>query len=234
VTRVKIGNYSIPDLRLFPKIFDAVNGIYENYELDEAPDEEAFARVVGHRSANSGAYYSKLADIRLYGLLESRSLRATPLAERLTHGTEQEIQEATNEAILHVPLWNELYSKFGAEVPDSNFWVQLQRITGVSHLEAQKHSDFIRKGYLDDISHIKATEKPKRRGEGSMGGRIDISMSTINIQAGPFNQNIPWTEDGIKLAKGFLDLLGAQIKSEDEEPKEEAQPKSEDEPKEEG
>lgn len=39
-----------------------------------------------------------------------------------------------------------------------------------------------------------------------------MDMSTINIQAGPFNQTILFTKEGIEPAKGFLDLLGKEIK----------------------
>ena len=129
---MRIGSYTIPDLRLFPKIYEAVKLIYENYQLEEIEDEDAVARLVGHKSANSGAWLSKKADMRLYGLLEPRTIKLTPLAEKLTYGTEQEKQEAINKAVLNVPLWKELYSKFGVELPESNFWVQLQRITGVT------------------------------------------------------------------------------------------------------
>lgn len=219
---MKIGSYSIPDLRLFPKLFKDVKLIYENYRLDEAEDEEAVAKLCGHKSAKSGAWFSKLADMRLYGLLEQRGLKATPLAERLTYGTEEEKQEAINKAILNIPLWKELYSRFGVELPESNFWVQLQRITGLDPLEAQKHADSIRKAYLDDVSHIKAREKPELGGRGEMPSGIDISVSTINIQAGQFSQTIPYTKEGIELAKGFLDLLGKQLKTKEETSTEEA------------
>lgn len=219
VTRVKVGSYSIPDLRLFPKIYDNIKLIYENYRREEAEDEEAVAKLCGHKSAKSGAWFSKLADMRLYGLLEQRGLKATDLAEKLTYGMEEEQQEAVNKAVLNISLWKELYSRFGVELPESNFWVQLQRITGLDPLEAQKHADSIRKAYLDDASHIKAKKKPERGGLGEMSSGIDISMSTINIQAGQFSQTIPWTEEGIELAKGFLDLLGQQLKTE-EKPKE--------------
>jgi hypothetical protein len=224
---VKIGSYSIPDLRLFPKIHEGIRLIYENYRLEEAEDEEAVAKLCGHKSAKSGAWFSKVADMRLYGLLESRGIKATSLAEKLTYGTDEEKQEAINKAVLNIPLWKELYSRFGVELPESNFWVQLQRITGLDPLEAQKHADLIIKAYLDDASHIKAREEAEFGGRGGMGGGIDISMSTINIQAGQFSQTIPWTKEGIELAKGFLDLLGKQLKTKEEKTREES-------PKEEG
>jgi hypothetical protein len=54
---------------------------------------------------------------------------------------------------------------------------------------------------------------------------IDTNIATIEIQAGQFSQMISLTKEGIELAKGFLDLLGRQIKTE-KKPKE--KPKEED------
>lgn len=212
---MKIGNYTIPTLRLFPKIYADIKLIYENYRLDEAEDMKAVSRLLGHKSP-SGAFHSKLRDMRLYGLLESRGIKVTSLAEKLTYGTDDEKIEATNKAILNVPLWKELYSRFGAELPSDNFWVQLQRITDIDPVEAQKQEDSVRKAYLDDVSHIKARKTDKSGGKPMGLEKFDVSVSTINIQAGQFNQTIPYTKKGIELAKGFLDLLGSQIKTKDQ------------------
>lgn len=220
VTRVKIGRYTIPTLRLFPKLYDDIKLIYENYRLDEINDETAVAKLLDHKSP-SGAFHSKIRDMRLYGLLESRGLKATSLTEKLTYGTKEEKADATNKAVLNIPLWAEFYSRFGVQLPESNFWVQLQRITDLDPIEAQKHADFVRKAYLDDISHIKAGKEVKSKAGGKMGDTIDTNISTINIQVGQFSQTIPLTEDGIELAKGFLDLLGKQLGNKKQEKAEE-------------
>jgi len=158
---------------------------------------------------------SKVADMRLYGLLEPRGIKATPLAMKLTFGTEQEKQEAIEKAILNVPLWKELYDRFGTELPETNFWVQLQKITGVDHLEAQKYAETVRKAYLEDISHLRRVEQ---RGGTMPSSEIytQPSIQTINIQAGAFRQTIPFTREGIELAKGFLDLLKSQLTEKEE------------------
>ena len=106
-------------------------------------------------------------------------------------------------------------------MPDSNFWVQVQQITGLDPLEAQKHAEFVRRAFLDDIAHIKAVKKANVEGDDVGGGRIDPTRSTINIQAGPFNQTIPLTKKGIELANGFLDLLEKQMWTELETPESE-------------
>lgn len=220
VTRVKIGKYSVPDIRLFPTIYEAIKDLYENYVFDEAKDEDAVAVLLGHKSANSGAFLSKLADLRLYGLLEPRSIQVTKLAETLTHGTEEGKQEAINEAILNVPLWTELHSKFGVEVPESNFWLQLKRITGVSSLEAQKQADLVRKAYLDDMSHYKAKKEDEKMSDRETGGKIDTTTAittSVERQANIVQNLIK--EGAYDIAKNFIDFI--KKKGETEVPKEE-------------
>lgn len=213
---MKVGNYTVPDIRLFPKIYNDIKLIYDNYRLEEAADENTVAKLLKHKKASGGTWFSKLADMRLYGLLEPRGIKLTPLAENLTYGTDQEKEEATKRAIFNISLWKELYGQFGKKLPESNFWVQLQKLTSLDPLEARKHADSVRKAYLDDISHIKATEGREIAGRGKMGDQIDTSVSTISIQAGQFSQSIPYTKEGIELAKGFLDLLGKQLRTKEE------------------
>lgn len=84
-------------------------------------------------------------------------------------------------------------------------------------------TETVKKAYLEDISHFKAENKPNLGGLKITDVKIDNSMSIINIQAGQFNQTIPWTKEGIELAKGFLDLLATQLRAKEEEkPKEES------------
>ena len=222
---MKLGNYTIPDMRLFPKIFDAMKLVYETYRFEEASNEDALAQLLGHKSANSGAWLSKRADMRLYGLLEPRALKITPLAEKLTYGTEQEKREATKKAVLNIPLWKELNNRFGVELPDSNFWVQLQQITGVDSLEAQKYADFVRKSYLGDISHIELEIEPKIEGAELEAGKIDKSTAisegvlgrVIVKDAGYIDIKDKTTYEIAKAyLKLFADKLGIEETSEEE------------------
>lgn len=219
---MKIGSYTIPDLRLFPKIYEATNLIYKNYQLEEAEDEDVIAKLVGHKSANSGAWLSKKADMRLYGLLEPHALKLTPLAEKLTYGTKEEKQEAINKAVLNVPLWKKLYEQFGVELPESNFWVQLQRITGVSPLEAQKHADSVRKAYLDDISHIKVKREEIEASKEEVAGKISTKMSipaSIEAQADIVRGLV--IQGAYKIAKDFIDFIASKANAQKGTPKEE-------------
>jgi hypothetical protein len=94
----------------------------------------------------------------------------------------------------------------------------LQTITGVSHLEAQKHADFVRKAYLDDISHIKP-EKEEKNLEGQKStGKIDTStaISTSEERQAGIVEGL-MKEGAYDIAKQFIDFVKAKKKEKAEE-----------------
>jgi len=220
---MKVGNFAIPDIRLFPKLLAWIEELYPIYRLDEFDDENSAAKVCGHKSANSGAWLNKKADFRLYGLMEPRTSQLTELARDIAFGADDVITEAVRTAILNVPLWEVLYNRFGPNLPESNFWVQLQRIASLDPLDAQKIADKVRRAYLEDISHIVSSAEtlPLLSIETPPTTTPSRAMSaggwSINIEVGPFSQTLPYTKAGLKLARGFIDLLEIQLNEETNE-----------------
>jgi hypothetical protein len=211
---VKVGKYEVPDIRLNPTLVEATKKLYEKFKSEETSDTLTVAKLLDHETDKSGAFLRKLACLRAYGLVEKRGIRVTDIGKKLTYGaTEEEKNEALKEAILNIPLWKEFYSKFGVNLPTENFWVDLGKITGLEAPDAQKLEKIVRNAYLDDIRYLKS-EKKQEEGVSGMGAEsaIDTSMAIIEVKVGGYYQKLPYTEDGIKLAKGFLDLLENQLK----------------------
>jgi len=155
---MRVGSYSIPDMRLFPDLVDATRKIYETYPNEEVSDANALAQLLGHKSDKSGTYLSKMTCLRTYGLIEGRgTVRVSEIGKKITFGTVEEKSEATRKVILGIPLWNELCAKFGANLPTDNFWAQLAKIAGLEAPEAQRVSEQVRKAYLDDIRYLPQT-----------------------------------------------------------------------------
>lgn len=159
---MKIGNHDIPDLRLYPMLVEATHLIYEKYGSDEAQDVLVVAQLLGHHGSTSGAFLRKLACLRAYGLIESRGIRVTDIGKRITFPTsEQEKNEALMQAILNIPLWKEFYSRWGATLPNGNFWVDLAKITSLEAPKAQSVVETVRKAYLDDVRYLSVSEERK-------------------------------------------------------------------------
>lgn len=214
VTRVKVGKYDIPDMRLYPKLVSDTERLYDKFVSEEASSLSA-AQLLGHKTDKSGAFLRKLACLRAYGFIEKRGIKVTDLGKRLTFGTTEKIKnEALKEAILNIPLWKQFYSKWGAKLPTSDFWVDLGKITGLEAPDARKVEEIVRKAYLDDIQYLKAEKEPDNGGlDMEPSDQIDTAKAIIEVKVGGYYQKLPYTEEGVKLAKGFLNLLENQLKS---------------------
>ena len=159
---MRIGNYIIPDVRLYPALVEATKTIYDTYPKEEISDMLALAKVLGHKSSKSGTFLAKMSYLRAYGLIEGRgAVKVSEIGKKITYGNDEQKTNAATKAILKIPLWNELYSRYSAELPKANFWAHLAKIAVLEAPEAQRVAERVRKAYLDDIRYVKAEKKPK-------------------------------------------------------------------------
>lgn len=210
---MKVGKYDIPQFRLYPNLVEATKTLYETFKADEAPDLLTVAKLLKHKTAKSGGFLAKLADMRSYGLITSRGVKVTDLGKKLTYGqTDNEKNEAFKEALLNIPLWKELYSKFGKTIPTSNFWAKLTEITGLEAPDAQKVEEIVRNAYLDDIQYVKEEKKPETGGKG-MGEPDNIDKNQSKLPEGleqlTLGSNIKvWLPKGdVEAAKKAIQLI---------------------------
>lgn len=159
---MRVGNYTIPNMRLVPKLVGATKTIYETYSSEEISDMNAVAQLLGHKSARSGTFLQKMTFLRAYGLIEGRgAVRVSEVGKKITYGTDQEKAEAIKKAILNIPLWKELFARYSIDLPKDNFWAVLSKITGLEPPRAQIVADYVQKAYLDDTRYIKVEKKPE-------------------------------------------------------------------------
>lgn len=207
---MKIGEkYDVPEIRLYPTLVEATRVIYDKFPSEEAQDAEVVAKLLGHKTANSGAFLTKLACLRSYGLVERRGLGVTSIGKKLTFpANEQERNEAAKQAVLNISLWSEFYSRWQGVLPDGNFWADLASIAGLDAPEAQKVAEVVRKAYLDDVSHFRPeTTMPENAPRASIQvnvlGRLETAeYGTLTIR----------DEGSISVARSILDLIERKLK----------------------
>ena len=210
---MKVGKYDIPNIRLHPTLFEATKTLYEKFGSEEAPDQLTVANLLGHKTDKSGAFISKLADLRAYGLITSRGLKVTDLGKKLTYDpSDEERNNALKEALLNIPLWKELYSRFGRTLPTSNFWVELTKITGLEAPEAKRIEEIVRNAYLADFQYLKEEKKPEGEGKGmspeDKGDTSTAISSSVERQASIVQNLIK--EGAYDIAKNFIDFIKAK------------------------
>lgn len=157
---MKIGKFRIPTFRLYPNLIVDAKKIYEKFAGEEI-EVEYVAQLLGHTSHRSGTFLQKAADSRSYGLIEGKGkIKVSELGKKITYGHEAEKMEALEKAIRNISLWGIFIDKFGTNIKEDNFWIDLAKITGVERLEAQNKAKWILNAYMEDIRHLKSVEKP--------------------------------------------------------------------------
>ncbi|MCZ7400121.1 MAG: hypothetical protein O8C62_10700 [Candidatus Methanoperedens sp.] len=154
---MRIGTHIIPKYRL-QSLIDDTKKIYEQFNGRES-EPEYIAHTLGHQP-KSGSFVQKLADMRSYGLIDRRGkISVSELGKKITYGTESEKTEALDKILRNIPLWGIFLDKFGVNIKEETFWVDLAQITGVERLEAQTKANEVRKAYLEDVRYYKPVEK---------------------------------------------------------------------------
>lgn len=195
----------------------------------EANKPDAYASLLGHKSAKSGTFLVKIGDLRKYGLLEPRGVyKATELAKRITHPlNNDEKQIALNEIIMNIELWKILYNDLKKDYPpDNEFWIHLMNATGKDRSEAIKYADEIRKKYKEAMIHFeenvknqdssndfseeiqnKKGKEESRQSPSSYPGR-NSNMTEIKFE----EISISFPKDDVEAAETAKELIEMQIK----------------------
>lgn len=114
----------------------------------EVRSKEMFADALGHSTANSGSYISKVADARSYGILPKQGLKATDLTYRVAHPKDNtERREAIFEMYQNVEILSKLYNHLDGNEPPSRLWSVLIEISEANRSDAKGAADDIRTLY---------------------------------------------------------------------------------------
>ncbi|MEM2883082.1 MAG: hypothetical protein QXJ86_02505 [Nitrososphaerales archaeon] len=204
---MRIGRYTVPTIRIYPTLIDAVRRLYNRFQENEIDDLNAVAIALNHTSARSGAFLLKLTALRAYGLVDGRGkIYITELGSTLAYPKDRSEEErAFEKAITNIPLWHELYLRFGLELPQQGFAEELAKITGASIEEAKAKEAWIRSAYQNDILHLKS--KPSLKEETQPKHEVKKESGYIELSAGEIYLKLPLTKEGIEALEAAVAIL---------------------------
>lgn len=205
----KVGSYSYPKLNPDKAVNIAKTLVKEH---DGSPaNEEHFAQTIGHSTSNSGAYISKIADLRKYGIIQKRGLDATETAENLVFPrTDEEEREAKFEMFRNIELLNELYDELNGNTPPDNLWTIIHELTDCSRSEAKEAEEDIRDLYQRMLEYQPSEDQGESASEGIGNGESDSGENTktsdegILVRVDGEEMNFAKTDDNIDIAIQFL------------------------------
>lgn len=211
----KIGSYDYPETG-FGTLLKAVETLILKFPDGECQDEKNFADAIGHKNAKSGGYLRKVADLRKYKLIKKGGLKATENARLMIkplHKEEKDI--ATNEAIMNVGLWREIYSKIKKDVPSTeDFKIQLAEITG-DRDKSLANGENIRNLYIGVIKSYNDTAIKKDKSKGLKKDEIGdeetedekVPETLIRLSSGETNITLPKTKGNIAILISALNEM---------------------------
>jgi hypothetical protein len=211
---LRIGRYSVPPIRLYPTLIDAIRRLYSRFQDNEVSDLNGVATALGHTSAKSGAFLLKLTALRAYGLIDGRGkIHVSELGASLAYPKDRSEEEKTLErAVTNIPLWKELYLRFGATLPKQGFAEELAKITGATLEEAKAKEEWIRRAYQDDL--LPLASKPSAREENLyQQKKVEEKLSGyIEFTAGEIHLKLPLTKEGVEAVEAALAILKSRFK----------------------
>jgi len=211
----KLGTFEYPEL----SVDDAVRyaELLVNEFHKEVKDINEFAVRLGHKSANSGAFFGKLSDMRKFGLVDKKTYRATSRAEVIANPVGNEKQTAIKEMVLSIPLFEKLHSRLKTKNPTiEQFKTQLIEVTG-DREKSSKEAEKIRKIYIDAVSYIRETQQEQQNeGFGNMDNGL-MPQQTANgelilFRAGKYNLSLPKDDANIDVLISILENMREEKK----------------------
>lgn len=223
----KVGSYYYPSRKIAP-ILESIRLIGDKLRSNSA-SLEVIASTLGYKSSNNGAFQHTLGDIRKYGLVDGRGkeIKLSELAHKILAPNRGEETSAIQEMVFHMPLWKDIYDKFGKEPAD--FSVALQKITGINRLEADAIKEEIGKLYIDAVSKI-SNERSMENGDNinpqpmpqqqEMVTKFDNSKEVLTFVAEGISLKITNDPEHLNKAGAFINLFLAQPEKQTKKEKE--------------
>jgi hypothetical protein len=172
-------------------LLDATREIYEQFKGDEVSTEH-IAPILGQKP-KSGSFLQKMADLRSYGLITGSrdKIKVTELGKQVTlFKDEAEKNAALQEIVSNIPLWRIFLDKYGYDIDEKNFWVELVRITGAERFDAQKEAKSVRRAYLKDVRYIKPVDEPTKPSQNGEALDREAADGTWSMEALPTESKI--------------------------------------------
>lgn len=206
----KLKKVDYPELSADDAI-EAVRVINDKFH-GEVNNIDSYAAALGHKTSKSGAFLTKLADIRKWGLIERNNIRPTPFAQKILYPkNDKELSEARLEMLMHVPIFKTIYERLRGQLPGEDFWILIAEITGIERSEAQKEANKISKIYKDALNRLHIEKKTTGQPESGRGMIPESKEGMFEATFGDVFIRIPKSKEGVEELEALVPLIKKRI-----------------------
>ena len=162
-----VGKYTYPNQVTFAEALEIARIAITKF--DGKMSNVAVAEALGYKAlkpeAISGYIFRKFDDVCAYGLLKRQRgfLKVADVAvQALDPYDTEKAREGKAKAICQMPIVKEAFTKWNGEVPtETAFPSKATDLLGVSWQEAQKHTEQLRKLFIELFPYLKSTPEIK-------------------------------------------------------------------------
>lgn len=164
-----IGKYRYPNQVTFAEALEIARKAVTQFDgkMSNKDMSEALGYKVKDPNAISGYIFRKFDDVCAYGLMKRQRgfVKATEITvDALDPYDTRKAQEGKARAIKQMPIVTEAFTQWNGEIPsETAFPSKLVDLLGISWQEAQKHSESLRKLFIELFPYLKSTSEPTRQ-----------------------------------------------------------------------
>jgi hypothetical protein len=163
-----VGKYSYPNQVTFAEAIEIAKTAITRF--DGKMSNVAVAEALGYKApksdAISGYIFRKFDDICAYGLMKRQRgfLKVAEVAiQALDPYDTEKAREGKAKAINQMPIVKEAFTQWNGEIPsETALPSKLTDLLGVSWQEAQKHTETLRKLFIELFPYLKSTSETTR------------------------------------------------------------------------
>jgi len=222
----KAGIYDFPSYDL-EHVIDKLRTVYDTLRIDEM-DRGVVAETM-HMAVKGGGFASLISALEKYNLIETAwggNITITELGKLATFAIGDEQKRAKSKAVSNIPLFRELFSKYGLEASEEQIRAFLRQEANVDVTKAQRVANQVHRIYKNVAIHIEPIESPELvtvsepagidRSEDMVPPTVD-GEPPLKIQYGGVYIQIPPNDlKAIALAKQALEFMESVMKKEKE------------------
>lgn len=206
-----IGKYTYPNQVTFAKALEIAKKAITQFDgkMSNKDMAEALGYKVKDPNAISGYIFRKFDDVCAYGLMKRQRgfVKVTEITvEALDPYDTRKAQEGKARAIKQMPIVSEAFTQWNGEIPsETAFPSKLVDLLGISWQEAQKHSESLRKLFIELFPYLKMTPQAEVQVYDQGVGRDEVQVEKREMPIG-YNNELRTEEYGILKIKDEVSI----------------------------
>lgn len=172
-------------------------------------------------TAGGGAYNVLVGSLSSFRFVETGNgqIVYTDLGKKATFGKDDEVKEAKREAVANIPIFRELYNRYGASISDDQIRIYLKNDLGVDMQDLDSYTEKVSLSLKSNLQYLITVKQDDKKSDEKKGGE-DLDLTDDNSVLGTaqalivskFGRLKISDEETLAMARMYLGYIEKQLK----------------------